>query len=30
MIEHDEIDEEQGYMLARQVLHDTAYAVYKL
>ncbi len=30
MIEHDEIDEEQGYMLARQVLHDTAYTVYKL
>lgn len=30
MIEHDEIDEEQGYVLARQVLHDTAYTVYKL
>lgn len=30
MIEQDEIDEEQGYMLARQVLHDTAYTVYKL
>lgn len=30
MIENDEIDEEQGYLLARQVLHDTAYAVYRL
>ncbi|MGH2480246.1 MAG: amidohydrolase family protein, partial [Ktedonobacteraceae bacterium] len=30
MIEYDEIDEEQGYLLARQVLHDTAYTVYKL
>lgn len=30
MIENDEIDEEQGYLLARQVLRDTAYTVYKL
>lgn len=30
MIENDEIDREQGYLLARQVLHDTAYAVYRL
>ena len=30
MIEHDEIDEQQGYQLARQVLHDTAYTVYRL
>jgi predicted TIM-barrel fold metal-dependent hydrolase len=30
MIENDEIDEEQAYLLARQVLHDTAYAVYRL
>lgn len=30
MLEHDEIDEEQGYLLARQVLRDTAYTVYKL
>jgi hypothetical protein len=30
MIENDEIDEEQGYLLARQVLHDTAYALYRL
>lgn len=30
MIENDEIDEEQGYLLARQVLHDTAYTVYRL
>lgn len=30
MIEYDEIDEEQGYLLARQVLRDTAYAVYRL
>jgi hypothetical protein len=30
MIEADEIDEEQAYLLAHQVLRDTAYAVYKL
>jgi uncharacterized protein len=30
MIEHDEIDEQQGYQLARQVLHDTAYTLYRL
>lgn len=30
MIENDEIDEEQGYLLARQILHDTAYTVYRL
>lgn len=30
MLENDEIDEEQGYLLARQVLHDTAYTLYKL
>ena len=30
MIENDEIDEEQGYLLARQVLRETAYAVYRL
>ena len=30
MIENDEIDEEQAYLLARQVLHDTAYTVYRL
>ncbi len=30
MIEYDEIDEEQGYLLGRQLLHDTAYTVYKL
>jgi len=30
MLENDEIDEEQGYLLARQVLHDTAYAIYRL
>lgn len=30
MIEHDEMDEQQGYQLARQVLHDTAYTVYRL
>lgn len=30
MIENDELDQEQGYLLARQVLHDTAYAVYRL
>jgi hypothetical protein len=30
MIDHDEIDEQQAYQLARQVLHDTAYTVYRL
>src|SRR2546423_594839 len=30
MIEADEIDEEEAYHLAQQILHDTAYAVYKL
>jgi hypothetical protein len=30
MIDADEIDEEQAYLLAQQVLHDTAYTVYKL
>jgi uncharacterized protein len=30
MIDADEIDENQGYDIAQQVLHDTAYAVYKL
>lgn len=30
MIENDEIDEQQGYQLALQVLHDTAYTVYRL
>lgn len=30
MIENDEISEQQAYQLARQVLHDTAYAVYRL
>lgn len=30
MLENDEIDEEQGYLLARQVLHDTAYTLYRL
>jgi uncharacterized protein len=30
MIDADEIDEEQAYQLALQVLHDTAYTVYKL
>jgi uncharacterized protein len=30
MIEADEIDEEQAYVLARQVLRDTAYTVYRL
>jgi len=30
MIDEDEIDEEQAYLLARQVLHDTAYTVYRL
>lgn len=30
MVDADEIDEEQAYFLARQVLRDTAYTVYKL
>ena len=30
MIDADEIDEEQAYNLALQILHDTAYTVYKL
>jgi hypothetical protein len=30
MVENDEFDEEQAYLLARQILHDTAYAVYRL
>lgn len=30
MIENDEIDEEQAYLLAHQVLRDTAYTVYRL
>jgi predicted TIM-barrel fold metal-dependent hydrolase len=30
MIDADELDEEQAYSLARSVLHDTAYNVYKL
>ncbi len=30
MIEADEIDEEEAYHLAQHILHDTAYAVYKL
>ncbi len=30
MIDADEIDEEQAYMLAEQVLHNTAYTVYRL
>lgn len=30
MIDIDEIDEEQAYDLAQQILHDTAYSVYKL
>jgi hypothetical protein len=30
MIDADEIDEEQAYSVAQQVLRDTAYAVYKL
>ena len=30
MIDADEIDEDQGYTLARQILHDTAYTVYRL
>ena len=30
MITADEIDQEQAYQLAQQVLHDTAYTLYKL
>lgn len=30
MIDADELDNEQAYHIARQVLHDTAYRVYKL
>jgi hypothetical protein len=30
MIEHDEINESQALLLAHQVLHDTAYTVYRL
>lgn len=30
MVEQDEIDEPQAYQLARQVLHDTAYSLYRL
>lgn len=30
MVEADEIDEEQAFFLAQQILHDTAYTVYKL
>lgn len=30
MIEADEIDEDQGYDIAQQILHDTAYTVYQL
>ncbi len=30
MIDADELDEEEAYMLAQLVLHDTAYFVYKL
>lgn len=30
MIDADEINEEQAYLLALQVLHDTAYTVYRL
>ena len=30
MMDADEIDEEQAYDIAQQLLHDTAYAVYKL
>ncbi len=30
MIDADEIDEEQAYHIARNILHDTAYAVYSL
>ena len=30
IIAADEIDEEQAYLIAQQILHDTAYAVYRL
>ncbi len=30
MITADEIDEEQAYLIAQHILHDTAYAVYQL
>ena len=30
MIDADEIDEDQAYDIAQQILHDTAYTVYKL
>ena len=30
MIDADEIDEEQAYDLAQQILHDNAYTVYQL
>ncbi|MDQ6660347.1 MAG: amidohydrolase family protein [Chloroflexota bacterium] len=30
MIDADELDEEQAYMLAQHILHDTAYSVYQL
>jgi hypothetical protein len=30
MVDVDEIDEEQAYDLALQILHDTAYTVYRL
>lgn len=30
MIEHDEINQEQAYLLAQQILRDTAYTVYRL
>lgn len=30
MIQADEIDDEEAYHLAQQILHDTAYTVYKL
>jgi hypothetical protein len=29
MMAVDEIDEEQAHHIAQQILHDTAYAVYK-
>jgi hypothetical protein len=30
MVNTDEIDQEQAYRLAQQVLHDTAYTLYNL
>jgi hypothetical protein len=30
MMDADEINEEQAYNIAQQILHDTAYAVYQL